>query len=102
MTSIQFVYLELTLLIALNFYILRLYKGYLFLKEAQGGEGAVFNSPSLFSRTTFDSFMLRLPIPIFSDLKYDGIQEVIRKHNMLTYVYYVLAAGLIIHVLYFT
>src|SRR6476620_1495915 len=102
MTSIQFVYMELLVLISFNFYILRLYKKYLFLKEAQGAEGGEFNSPSLLSRTTFNAFMLRLPLPIFADLQYDGIQEVIKKHNKLTYVYYVLLTVLIIHVLYFT
>jgi len=97
MTAIQFVYFEIVLMIGLNLIILRLYKKYLFLKENQGAEGLEINSPSLFSRTTLHSFMLRLPIPIFSDLKYDGIEEVIRKHNSLTYVYYVLCIVFLIH-----
>ncbi len=97
MTAIQFVYIELVLMIGLNLVILRLYKKYLFLKENQGAEGLEFNSPSLFSRTTFSSFMLRLPIPIFSDLKYDGVQVVVKKHNRLTYAYYVLCVVALIH-----
>jgi hypothetical protein len=97
MTAIHFVYIEIILMIWLNLFILRLYRKYLFLKENQSAEGLEFNSPSLFSRTTFNSFMLRLPIPIISDLKYDGIQEVVKKHNKLNYAYYVLCIVFLIH-----
>lgn len=97
MTAIQFVYFEIILMMGLNIIILRLYKKYLFLKKKQDAEGLEFNSPSLFSRTTFDSFMLRLPIPIFSDLKYDGVQEVVKKHNRLTYIYYAICIVALIH-----
>ena len=97
MTAIQFVYFEIVLMIGLNLIILRLYRKYLFLKENQGAEGLEFNSPFLFSKTTFYSFMLRLPIPIFSDLNYDRIPEVVNRHNRLTYVYYILCIVALIH-----
>lgn len=97
MTAIQFVYVEIILLLSVNIFILRLYKRFLFITDSQGAKKFEVNSRSLFPRNTFDSFMLRFPIPIFSELKYDGIEDVIKKHNKLTYVYYMLSAVFLIH-----
>lgn len=97
MTSSYFVYAEVVVLITLNFYILSLYKKYLRKKENQEKGFIDLNSKSLFPQITPGSFMLRLPFPIFSDLKNQDIQRIIKRHNTLTYLYYFLIVFFLWH-----
>jgi hypothetical protein len=88
----MFLLCEAGLLVGINIYILVLYNKYKRRVKNLEKSKVEYNSSTLFNNTSVGGWMLRLPIPIFSKFRDKEIQEIIRMHNRLTYVYYFLIA----------
>lgn len=84
-------------LIFVNILILYLYRQYLEVKRRHEIDDVEFNSNSLFRNTSAGGFMLRLPIPVFSEIKDDRLQRILKLHNRLVYWNYVILAFSIWH-----
>lgn len=95
----DFLLVETVILIALNFYILRLYKKILALEQGKNNLGP--NSKSLFNYINPGTWMLRLPFPILSSKCNTDTVHIIRRHNRLVYIYYLLIAFVLWHFNYF-
>ena len=99
MTHKHFLMVEAIILIALNFIILRLYKKIRSLESAENDSG--LNSKTLFNYLNPGTWMLRLPFPIYSSKRNNDTEHIIKQHNRLVYIYYLLIAFVLWHFTFF-